>query len=297
MASSEWRVGATAPDDTAVAAPSGDAALAYAASVGPPSAAAVSAARPAYGAPQAHRTFELDLDVFDGPFDLLVTLILREEIDIWEVRVSRIIAEYVIKLADSGEFDIDATSQFVVLVAALLEMKSRLLLEEDVDEELEDLDPDEAARQLLVRLIRYSQFRNAAGALATAWDAHAGRLYRAAPVPAELLRRRDPQVSLPAAMLPGALAPLLREPPVPDTSHLADLAVSLVKELRRLRVILDDEGEFTFAAVASQRGLERAVTFFALLELHSRGEARLRQTRHLGDIVVSRLAATAVAAG
>ena len=72
---------------------------------------------------------ELDLDVFDGPFDLLVTLILRDEIDIWEVRVSRIIAEYVLKLADSGEFDLDATSQFVVLVAALLEMKSRLLLE------------------------------------------------------------------------------------------------------------------------------------------------------------------------
>ena len=108
---------------------------------------------------------ELDLDVFDGPFDLLVTLILRDEIDIWEVRVSRIIAEYVVQLADTGEFDLDATSQFVVLVAALLEMKSRLLLEEEVEEELEDLDPDEAARQLLERLVRYSQFRNASGAL------------------------------------------------------------------------------------------------------------------------------------
>ena len=108
---------------------------------------------------------ELDLDVFDGPFDLLVTLILRDEIDIWEVRVSRIIAEYVVHLADTGEFDLDATSQFVVLVAALLEMKSRLLLEEEVEEELEDLDPDEAAQQLLERLVRYSQYRNAAGGL------------------------------------------------------------------------------------------------------------------------------------
>src|SRR5665647_2409480 len=202
---------------------------------------------------------ELDLDVFDGPFDLLVTLILKDEIDIWEVRVSRIIAEYVLKLADSGEFDLDATSQFVVLVAALLEMKSRLLLEEDVEEELEDLDPDEAAERLLERLVRYSQFKNVAGAL-------------------------------PAPALPAALAPLLREPPVPDTSHLADLAVSLVKELRRLRLILGDEGEFTFAAVAPDDRLERAVTFFALLELHSGGEAVLRQKRHLGDIVVTRVA-------
>ena len=132
---------------------------------------------------------ELDLDVFDGPFDLLVTLILKDEIDIWEVRVSRIIAEYVLQLADSGEFDLDATSQFVVLVAALLEMKSRLLLEEEVDEEFEELDPDEAAQRLLERLVRYSQFKNAAGALRERWDRHSGRLYRNVPLPPALCCR------------------------------------------------------------------------------------------------------------
>jgi segregation and condensation protein A len=259
--------------------------------------ALATAGRLASGPPQADRSFELDLDVFDGPFDLLVTLILREEIDIWEVRVSRIIAEYVLRLADSGEFDLDATSQFVVLVAALLEMKSRLLLEEEVEEELEDLDPDEAALQLLERLVRYSQFRNAAVALRGRWEENAGRLYRSAPVPAELLRRPTPAGAMPALALADALAPLLREPPQPDTSHLADLAVSLVKELRRLRLILDGDGEFTFGAVAPADRLERAVTFFALLELHSSGEARLRQTRHFGDIVVSRTAAPVAVAG
>ena len=116
-------------------------------------------------------------------------------------------------------------------------------------------------------------------------------------MPAELLRRSIPEGALPASALAGALTPLLREPPVPDTSHLADLAVSLVKELRRLRLILEDQGEFTFAAVAPGDRLERAVTFFALLELHSSGEARLRQTRHFGDIVVSRVTAPMLAAG
>lgn len=233
---------------------------------------------------------DLDLDVFDGPFDLLVTLILKDEIDIWEVRVSRIIAEYVLQLADSGEFDLDATSQFVVLVAALLEMKSRLLLEEDVEEELEELDPDEAAERLIERLARYSQFKNVAGSLRARWEAHSGTLYRNAPIPPALLRRPAPAGALPARALAAALSPLLREPPVPDTSHLADLAVSLVKELRRLRLILGDEGGFTFASVAPVDRLERAVTFFALLELHSSGEALLRQSRHLGDIVVTRVA-------
>jgi len=261
--------------------------------------ARASAGGPASGAPpswgtgsdvgdQAYRSFGLDLDVFDGPFDLLVTLILKDEIDIWEVRVSRIIAEYVLRLADSGEFDLDATSQFVVLVAALLEMKSRLLLEEEVEEELEDLDPDEAAERLLERLVRYSQFKNVAGALRRRWDENSARLYRSVPVPPTLLRRAAPAGALPAPALAAALAPLLRDPPVPDTSHLADLAVSLVKELRRLRLILGDEGEFTFAEVSSDGLLERAVTFFALLELHSGGEAVLRQKRHLGDIVVTR---------
>ena len=250
----------------------------------------------ASGAPQAHRSFDLDLDVFDGPFDLLITLILKDEIDIWEVRVSRIIAEYVLRLADSGEFDLDATSQFVVLVAALLEMKSRLLLEEEVEEELEDLDPDEAAERLIERLVRYSQFKNAAGALRRRWDEHSARLYRSVPVPPALLRRPAPAGALPARALAAALAPLLRDPPAPDTSHLADLAVSLVKELRRLRLILGEEGAFTFAAVAPEDRLERAVTFFALLELHSEGEAVLRQKRHFGDIVVTRVARPMLAA-
>jgi segregation and condensation protein A len=234
-------------------------------------------------------TLELDLDVFDGPFDLLVTLILKDEIDIWEVRVSRIIAEYVLRLAESGEFDLDATSQFVVLVAALLEMKSRLLLEQEIEgDELDELDPDEAARRLVERLVRYGQFRNAADHLGERWGVHAGRLYRAAPVPPALLRRPAGDIVLPASRLAAALQPLLEEPPVPDTSHLADLAVSLIDELRRLRGLLDDAGSFSFTEVAPPSRLERALTFFALLELHAQGEVRLRQRRAFEDILVTR---------
>jgi segregation and condensation protein A len=248
----------------------------------------MSAGTTALRVPEA--SFELDLDVFDGPFDLLVTLILRDEIDIWEVRVSRIIAEYILRLADCGEFDIEATSRFVVLVAALLEMKSRLLLEEPLEDDLTDLDPDEAAAQLVERLARYAQFKNVAGALRGRWEEHAGRLYRSVPVPSALLRRPSLGGTVPPAALVEALGLLLREPPRPDTSHLADLAVSLVHELRRLRVILGDEGRFRFAAVASPDRIERAVTFFALLELHSSGEAVVRQTKHLGEILVTRSA-------
>ena len=181
------------------------------------------------------RRARLDLDVFDGLFDLLVTLILRDEIDIWEVRVSPIIAEYVVKLADSGEFDLDATSQFVVLVAALLEMKSRLLLEEEVEDGSRTSTPTRRRGSCSSGWSATASSATPPGA-AHRLEAHSARLYRSAPVPAELLRRRIPEGALPARALAEALGPLLREPPVPDTSHLADLAVSLVKELRRLRV-------------------------------------------------------------
>ncbi len=112
----------------------------------------------------------LDLDVFDGPFDLLVTLILRDEVDLWEIRVSRIVAEYILRLAESEEFDLEATSHFIVLVAALLEMKSRRLLDAGSPflDELAELDEQAAGEELLDTLLRFARFKGAAGRLGCA---------------------------------------------------------------------------------------------------------------------------------
>jgi chromatin segregation and condensation protein Rec8/ScpA/Scc1 (kleisin family) len=85
------------------------------------------------------------------------------------------------------------------------------------------------------------------------------------------------------------LAVLLAEPPVPDASHITDIAVSVLRELQRLRGLLQREGEFSFASVAPRDRLAKAVTFFALLELHNSGEVRLHQSRAFADIVVRRL--------
>jgi segregation and condensation protein A len=216
-----------------------------------------------------------------------VTLILREEIDLWEVSVSRLIAAYVVRLADSGEFDLEATSQFVVLVASLLEMKSRLLLSDGLFADDEELDEEEAGEELLDALVRYARFKRAAEALACRYAEHAGRVYRQVPVPARFLRSSEHGAPLEPSLLAGALGPLLREPPAPDVSHITDLAVSLVAELRRLRRRLAGGDAFTFAAVAPRDRLRKALTFFALLELHSRGEVRLAQSRPFADITVT----------
>jgi segregation and condensation protein A len=232
---------------------------------------------------------DVDLDVFVGPFDLLVTLILKDEVDLWEVRVSRIIAEYVVRLADTGQFDLEATSQFVVLIAALLEMKSRLLAEDEIGGELDEPDAAEAGDILLAALVRYSQYKGAAAALRKRWSEHADRIYRHVALPSRFAPADDIGRLLAPELLAQGLAPLLAEPAVPDASHIADLAVTLVRELRRLRALLVDSGPLTFASVAPRDRLEKAITFFALLELHSRGEVTLQQRHAFGEIKITPL--------
>src|SRR2546421_6055460 len=86
---------------------------------------------------------ELDLDVFSGPFDLLLTLVLREEVDLLEVDLADVVLSYLDHLDTRGELDLEVATEFLVLIAALLELKSRLMLPRDEDEWL-DLDPADA---------------------------------------------------------------------------------------------------------------------------------------------------------
>src|SRR3979409_984999 len=126
---------------------------------------------------------ELDLDVFSGPFDLLLTLVLREEVDLLEVDLADVVLSYLDHLDTRGELDLEVATEFLVLIAALLELKSRLMLPRDEDEWLR-LDPAEAAEELLARMLAARRYRRAADEL-TARLAAEGRLpSRPAPPPA-----------------------------------------------------------------------------------------------------------------
>src|SRR5438067_5194604 len=108
---------------------------------------------------------ELDLDVFSGPFDLLLTLVLREEIDLLEVDLADVVLSYLDHLESRGELDLEVATEFVVLIAALLELKSRLMLAGDDGDELAELEPAEAAEELLVRMLEARRYRAAAAHL------------------------------------------------------------------------------------------------------------------------------------
>ena len=231
---------------------------------------------------------DLDLEVFNGPFDLLLTLVLREEIDLLEVDLAEVVLTYVEHLERAGELDLEAATEFLVLIAALLELKSRLMLPQE-DEEGLDLEPGEAAEELLARMLEYHRYREAAEHLRERLAAEHGHRYRSAPLPPEL-RRVSIEAAEPAydaELLARAVGDLLRTPPPLDLRHVRRPAVSVEQRLAHLRGLLASRTRFSFdEAVQGADRLTEAVTLFALLELYKAGEAQWEQEIPFGPITV-----------
>jgi segregation and condensation protein A len=116
---------------------------------------------------------DLDLDVFAGPFDLLMAIVLRDEISLAEVQLGEIVVAYLEHLDEAGELDLEAATEFLVLIASLLELKSRLLLPSAEEEEVQ-LGPQEAADELLARMLEYRRYREAAAHLSALFAAGSG---------------------------------------------------------------------------------------------------------------------------
>ncbi|MGZ4201988.1 MAG: segregation and condensation protein A [Thermoleophilaceae bacterium] len=234
-------------------------------------------------------SLDLDLEVFQGPFDLLLTLVLKEEVDLLEVELADVVLAYVEYLESSGELDLEAATEFLVLIAALLELKSRLILPREDDEEL-DLDRGEAADELLARLIEYTRYKGAAAYLRERIEAESGFRYRSAPLPPEL-RRVSVELaekSYEPVLLAKAVGGLLRLPEPISLHHVAKPQVSVGERLALLRDLLSRRGRFTFdEAVEGADRVTEAITLFALLELYKKGEAVWEQSESFGEIVVT----------
>jgi len=233
------------------------------------------------------RELELDLDAFEGPFDLLLALVLREELDLAEVDVAGVVLAFVERLAERDELDLDACGEFFVLVAALLELKARALLAGD-DADLEDLDPALAAEELAARLAEYRRIKEAAAWLAERLAAEQGKYFRLGPAPlAPVVERRlapqDP------AGLAAALRALAAEPPAVSLAHLELRFPPVEQFLGRFRTLLARRTRFDFdAEVEGMTRVEQAVAFLALLELRKAGEIELSQAAPFAPIRVER---------
>jgi segregation and condensation protein A len=233
------------------------------------------------------RELELDLDAFEGPFDLLLTLVLKDELEPAEVDVAEIVVAFVERLAERDELDLDACGEFLVLIAALLELKARRLFAEE-DAELAELEPEEAAEELARRLAEYRRAKDGAAWLRERLAAESDRFFRLGPPPLapKPERRLAPQE-------PEQLAEVLRllavEPPQVSLSHMSLRFPPVSQFLERFRSLLRRRRVVDFdQEVGALPRVEQAVAFLALLELRKAGEVQLQQAAPFAPIRIAR---------
>jgi segregation and condensation protein A len=237
--------------------------------------------------PVAVRELELDLDAFEGPFDLLLSLVLREELPLREVDLAEIVIAFVEHLAEKGELDLDACGEFLILISALLELKARAMFPEE-EAELAELEPEEAAEELARRLAEYRRAKEAAHWLRDRLDERRDLHFRIgpaplAPHPERKLAQQDPE------KLVAALRLLAVEPPEPSTAHMALRFPPVAQFLDRWRSLLRRRNRFDFdQEVAGLSRVEIAVAFLALLELRKQNEIAIAQAAPFAPIRISR---------
>jgi segregation and condensation protein A len=198
-----------------------------------------------------------------------------------------VVLAFVERLAEREELDLEACGEFLVLVAALLELKARALLTGD-EGDLEDLDPALAAEELAQRLAEYRRIKEAAAWLAERLESERGRYFRLGPAPLapQPDRRLAPQDP---ALLTAALRALSAEPPAVSLAHLELRFPPVEQFLGRFRSLLARRTRFDFdTEVEGMTRVEQAVAFLALLELRKAGEIELSQAAPFAPIRVQR---------
>jgi segregation and condensation protein A len=237
--------------------------------------------------PVAVRELELDLDAFEGPFDLLLSLVLREELPLREIDLAAIIVTFVERLAEKGELDLDACGEFLVLISALLELKARAMFPEE-DAELSELEPEEAAEELARRLAEYRRAKEAAQFLRERLDERRDLHFRLGPAPLAPVTERKLAPQEPE-LLAAALRALAVEPPEPSVAHMALRFPPVSQFLERWRALLLRRSRFDFDhEVAGLSRVEIAVAFLALLELRKQNEIAIAQAAPFAPIRISR---------
>lgn len=226
-------------------------------------------------------TYQVRLAVFEGPFDLLLHLISRRQVEVTEVDLADITADYVRTLRDGLDaVDLEAATRFLMVAATLIELKAARLLPAEQREAVEDL-LGEARDRLYARLLEYQAYRDLAHVLRERYDANAWRLGReAAPEPWMLRVLRPVVVPLDpdglAALAASVLAPV---PPAPvDLSHVRRTTISVHDAAELVLGTIDEDRVLDLPALTAGRSrAERIAVFLALLELFKLGAIDLEQ--------------------
>ena len=236
--------------------------------------------------------FEVATPVYDGPFDLLLHLILKEEVDIHEVSLTRIVQAYLEEIQRMQMLDLDVATEFLLIASTLVELKTRRLLpgkqDMDLDEELALWSERDL---LLARLLDCKTFKDVASVFtqlaeqaSLSYPRRSGPDERFADLMPDMLEGVTP-VRLQRAFL-RATQP--KPPTAIDWYHVAPIRASVAEALMEMLETLPKLGKVTFKQIteAIHDRIEVVVRFLAILELFKQGRISLEQKDRFGDIEV-----------
>ncbi|MFW6113498.1 MAG: segregation and condensation protein A [Actinomycetota bacterium] len=232
--------------------------------------------------------FEVKLEVFEGPFDLLLHLISSKEIDIYDISVAEITDDYLSYIETLRSLDLEVATEFLLIAATLLKLKSDSLLPVPEKGE-EEMTPAEMREELLWRLVEYQKFCNAAAELSGRYEREERYFYRQVDL-------EEPFDNLVPDILKGltldVLSEAAREIVIPesevDISYIAPVKVSIEDFINKVRGILNERGSTSYRELTRECALriELIATFLALLEMYKGEEIDIKQARRFGDILV-----------
>jgi segregation and condensation protein A len=232
-------------------------------------------------------TFQVKLDMFEGPLDLLLHLIREHQVEILDIPISSITEEYLRYLALMQELDLDVAGEFLLMAATLIHIKSKMLLPPEEATEGEELEPEDPRAELVSRLLEYKKFKEAAQTLGLL-ESETALLHRRG-APAMDLEVEGPlQVSM--VELLRAFRDILsradKTVPLEITPEEINVGQRIVMLMDRLAG--ESPVEFHQLFKDATRRVEIIVTFLALLELLRRRLATVRQGEVLGPIMIYR---------
>ncbi len=236
--------------------------------------------------------YVIELDAYQGPFDLLLDLIAKNEVDLWDIPIAAITEQYLEYLYSLQEKDLAITGEFLVMAATLIRIKSRLLLPpEPLDENLEEAEEDPRT-ELIEQLVRYKFFKEVTEFLQSRYEEASKQFTRGQRVESYDL---TPVYTNPfgeltleeiTALHNHLLTEIEKEPPV----HNVSSTFSLQERLALVRLQLVGQPRATFSdLVRGSCTAEIVVTFLAILELVRLGEVALVQAKSCGEIDVRSL--------
>jgi segregation and condensation protein A len=251
---------------------------------------------PASGAPPRYSgpvPYEVSTSVFEGPFDLLLQLITADQVDLFEISLSRIVDGYLAELERMQILELEVATEFLLIAATLVELKSRRLLPGLEDGELdEELALWEERDLLLSRLLECKTFKDAALALSGLAEL-AGRSHPRVCGPEERFIALSPDLlaGVTPEMLKAAFIRAATPKPLPRVSldHVAPIRASVSDAVAELVEELPRVGVITFRRLTAGlvTRLDVIVRFLALLELYKQGAVDLEQTERLGELRIT----------